>query len=274
VQPSSQPNRTSLPLLKSDIFKDMLLSSSPPSRGGLSPKDPRPAPRPIPSPSAPSPLFLDSQNRYLYTPESLTSVSPPRDHLDTSNPLPPLLLQGPSTPHTKSSLLLDPIDLTSSQIPDGVAQLDRASSISSGSVYSTDNLPTTNSPGSLLDAAVCDTERVLRISADGTVEAGTLEGLVDRLLRETHERAKDDEAKKVFLATYRLFTTDEIVFGIFKRRFKEMEVSDASNLSVPRGSIRHPCVLRIHSDGFTDASIKHFTLSANLAPGRWRKHGP
>jgi hypothetical protein len=86
------------------------------------------------------------------------------------------------------------------------------------------------------------------------VEAGTLEGLVDRLLKETHDRAKDDEVKGIFLATYRLFATDENVFEILKRRFEEIGVSGPPNLSAFRGSTRHRCVLRTHPDvGLLDA---------------------
>ena len=94
-----------------------------------------------------------------------------------------------------------------------------------------------SSAGGLLDAAVRDAEPLLRRNPDGTVEAGTLEGLVDRVIRDTHDRAKDDEMKKVFLATYSLFTTGEDLFRVLKRRFGE--TGDAVT-SITTGPIRYP----------------------------------
>ena len=74
----------------------------------------------------------------------------------------------------------------------------------------------------MLEAATQDTEPLLRRSPDGTVEAGTLEGLVDRLIEDTHDRAKDNEFRRVFLATYPLFTTGEDLFRRLKRRIEEV----------------------------------------------------
>jgi len=79
---------------------------------------------------------------------------------------------------------------------------------------------------------------VLRRAVNGAVEAGTLEGLVDRLISETHDRARDDDVQRIFLATYRLFTTDEDLFRILQRRFDEM--GDVLRFSHARGSIRYP----------------------------------
>jgi RasGEF N-terminal motif len=254
------------PPLRAEILRGMPLSSSPPSQPGELSPDPRSIPSTSNSSSfVSSPLFHGSQSSNLTTP--LGSLKSPTlindDHLDgPSNPLSPLVLRVPSNPN--SSLLLEPIDLT--------ASLHRAKLSASSSIYSAETLLTSNTPRSLLDIAVRDTERVLRRSADGTVEAGTLEGLVDRLLKETHDRARDDEVKRIFLATYRLFTTDENLFRILKRRFEESGVSDTPS---PLGSIRYSCVLHTPSDAdFTDALTKNFAVSANLAPGRWRKHGP
>jgi hypothetical protein len=74
----------------------------------------------------------------------------------------------------------------------------------------------------LLEAAAQDTEPLLCRTPDGTVEAGTLEGLVDCLIKDTHDRAKDDEFRRVFLATYPLFTTGEDLFRSLKRRIEEV----------------------------------------------------
>jgi hypothetical protein len=88
----------------------------------------------------------------------------------------------------------------------------------------------------LLEVAVRDTEPLLRRTAEGIVEAGTLEGLIDRLIKDTHDRAKDDEFRRVFLATYPLFTTGEDLFRGLKRRFEE--VGDVQT-SIPAGSSRY-----------------------------------
>lgn len=78
---------------------------------------------------------------------------------------------------------------------------------------------------------------MLRRAADGAVEAGTLEGLVDRLVTATHDRAKDVEVQRVFIAMYRLFTTGEDLFRILKSRFEELE--DVLRFSHTRASIRY-----------------------------------
>ena len=85
----------------------------------------------------------------------------------------------------------------------------------------------------MLDAAVQDPDSILRRTAEGTVEAGTLEGLVDRLIKDTHDRAKDNEFRRVFLASYRVFTTSEDLFKILKRRFEEMGDLQTSIHSAP-----------------------------------------
>ena len=105
-------------------------------------------------------------------------------------------------------------------------------STSTGSGHSSDRDAT-----SLLDAAARDPQPLLRRAADGTVEAGTLEGLVDRLVTETHDRAKDNEVQRVFLTTYRLFTTGGDLLGILKRRFDEL--GDLLRFSHTRGSLRY-----------------------------------
>ncbi len=90
-----------------------------------------------------------------------------------------------------------------------------------------------SSHSGLLGAAVQDAEPLLRRTADGTVEAGTLEGLVDRVIKATHDRAKDDEIRRVFLATYRLFTTSDDLFKNLKRRFEKMGDVQISITSPP-----------------------------------------
>ena len=94
----------------------------------------------------------------------------------------------------------------------------------------------TSSSGGIIEAAVQDAEPLLRRTADGTVEAGTLVGLIDRLIKDTHDRSKDDEFRRIFLATYPLFTTSEDLFRTLKRRFEE--IGDVQS-SIPSGSSRY-----------------------------------
>ena len=225
--PSVGPFRRPSPisLVKSDTFQDSLSST-------------------IPS-------LLSFSPQHSATPESLPCATPPSDPLDSLSKFhSPLVLQSP--PLTNISSILDRIERPPPHILGKAAQPTRTASTSSGSISTTTNLQTVNSPSTLLDSVVRNTEYILLRSTDGTVEAGTLEGLVDRLLKETHDRAKDDEFEAVFLATYRLFTTDENLFEILKRHFEDIGVSDPKNLSAFRGSIRHRCVFHAHCDvGFT-----------------------
>ncbi len=94
----------------------------------------------------------------------------------------------------------------------------------------------TSSSGGLLEAAVQDTEPLLCRTADGTVEAGTLVGLLDHLIKDTHDLAKDEEFRRIFLVTYPLFTTRENLFRSFKRRFEE--TGDVQSF-IPSGPSRY-----------------------------------
>jgi hypothetical protein len=200
------------------------MSSSPTSPAGLG-AIPRSAPdKSIPSPTRPSPLSASFQLPLPSTSfESRTSVSSSNDHPDWSL-RPPLLFSEHSTAsHPDLSLLLQPVHISSSPRPPNVDELERTRSTSTGSAHSLDKN---------LDAAVRDAEHLLRITADGTVEAGTLEGLVDRVIKDTDNRAKDCEFKRVFLATYHLFSTGEDLFKRLKRRLEETRDVRTSILSV------------------------------------------
>lgn len=211
------------------IFREMPLSSSPPSHMQT---------RLLPSPPNPSPL---SSNLHLSTtPESLSSLSPSSPD-SSERPLPPLSLQTPSSSSNEPSLLLMQVHITSPSSPDVLGRPARAGSTSTGTGHGSDrDLATTNS-GGLVDAAAQDPQPVLRRAANGAIEAGTLEGLVDRLITETHDHARDNEFQRVFIATYRLFTTGEDLFRILKRRFDEM--GDVLRFSHTRVSNRYSILL-------------------------------
>ncbi|KAI0287928.1 ras guanine nucleotide exchange factor domain-containing protein [Russula brevipes] len=259
----------SFPLRRSPILKNMPLSSSPPSIVTSSSRSTSGRPTPSPNPSPLSAGFrapLPST-----TPESQTSISPPspRGHWSLRPALysPEASISSPP----ELSLLLQPIHVTSRSKPDSSHSTDevqRSASTSTGSIFSMDRM-STSSAGGLLDAAVRDAEPLLRRAPDGTVEAGTLEGLVDRVIRDTHDRAKDDEMKKVFLATYSLFTTGEDLFRVLKRRFEE--TGDAVT-SITTGPIRYPILLFLRTwlrgegermDCALLASIREFAISVD-----------
>ncbi|KAF8266619.1 hypothetical protein EI94DRAFT_1786854 [Lactarius quietus] len=221
-------------LQRSRIFNDMPLSSSPPSSGPM---------KPVPSPPNPSPLSSSLNSAQLHsptTPESLRNPPPSGPQADWSERSSPSLYSQNSSSSSSSSneasLLLEQLHITPLSNPDDAGRPSRVGSTSTGSGRTdTDPAP------SLLDAAIRDTQPLLRRAADGTVEAGTLEGLVDRLVTGTHDHAKDNEVQRVFIATYRLFTTGEDLFGILKRRFDE--IRDPLHFSYIRGSIRYPIAL-------------------------------
>src|ERR1700679_3860218 len=160
------------------------LSSSPSS---VLTSGPRSVPgKSIPYPQNPSPLSSGFRTPLpSTTPESRTSASSPSDRSDWSLK-PPLLFPDPSaSSNTDLSLLLQPIIVTPSPRSGR-----RIGSTSTGSTQSIDKSLSTSSSSGLLEAAVQDTEPLLRRTADGTVEAGTLVGLIDRLIKDTHDRAK------------------------------------------------------------------------------------
>ena len=228
-------NPASFPLRKSPILS-ISLSSSPPS--GLT-WGPRSAPKSTPFPQNRSPLSSSFQTPLPSTaPESRTSASSPDDHPDWSLKPPLYSPESSISSDPELSLLLQPIIVTPSSKPGSVDDYRRTGSTSTGSIRSTDKSTSTSSSGGLLEAAVQDTEPLLRRTADGTVEAGTLEGLVDRLIKDTHDRAKDSEFRRVFLATYPLFTTGEDLFKSLKRRFEELEMGDMQT-SILSGSTRY-----------------------------------
>ncbi|KAH9057640.1 hypothetical protein EDB87DRAFT_1746990 [Lactarius vividus] len=224
---SEQSRRVSSPATpfhRSPIFRDMPLSSSPPSQVLL---------KPIPSPPNPSPLStsLQTQLHLSTTPESQKSLSPSSlrpDWSERSLPLPFAQKSSSSSSSNEVSLLLEQVYITSPSNPGNVLTPTRGASTSMESGHSS---------GGLLDAAVRDPQLVLRRAPDGAVEAGTLEGLVDRLVTDTHDRARDNEFQRVFVATYRLFTTGGDLFKILKRRFDE--VGDVLRFPHNRVSIRY-----------------------------------
>ena len=131
---------------------------------------------------------------------------------------------------------MQPIIVTPSSRSGSIDGHRRIGSTSTGSIQSVDKSMSTSGSGGLLEAAAQDTEPMLRRTVEGTVEAGTLVGLIDRLIRDTHDRAKDDEFRRVFLATYPLFTTGEDLFRSLKIRFEEM--GDVQSF-IPSGSSRY-----------------------------------
>lgn len=219
-QKGSKNGRYSPSIHESQFIRDMVLSSSPPSHvpAGQLPSPPNSNSSPLGSPS-----LQTAQSTTLESLRSLPRSSPQPDWLEKS-----LLLQT-SSPSNDAPLLLGKLRITSLSKPNDVGMSPKVDPNSTGSCY-----PDRDRPPSLLDAATVHPQHLLCQAADGTVQAGTLEGLLDRLVTETHDRAKDDEVQRIFIATYRLFTTGEELFRILKRRFDEM-----GELSHAKASIRY-----------------------------------
>ena len=235
----------SFPMRKGPIL-DIPLSSSPPSQVGFG-SVPRSAS------GRPSPLSIRSQVPLPSTSlESQRSAHTSIDHSDWSSKPPLLLPESSAASDPELSLLLRPAHISSSPKSPSVDDRRRTGSTSTGSVQSQDKGPSIGSHGALLDAAVRDAEPLLRRTADGTVEAGTLEGLVERVIKDTHDHVKDNEVRRVFLTTYHLFTTSEDLFKKLERRFEEM--GDIQT-PIPSISVRYSCVhLRLASrESISDA---------------------
>ena len=219
----------SFPMRKVPIL-NMPLSSSPPSQAGLG-AVPRSAP------GKPSPLSIRSQGPLLSASlDSRTSGSTSIDHSDWLLKPPLLLPELSAASHPELSLLLQPDQISSSPKSPSVDDRRRTGSSSTGLVNNPDKGSSIGSHGALLDAAVRDAEPLLRRTADGTVEAGTLEGLVERVIKDTHDHVKDNEVRRVFLATYQLFATSEDLFKKLKRRFEAM--GDVQTF-IPSTSVRY-----------------------------------
>lgn len=93
---------------------------------------------------------------------------------------------------------------------------------------SSEDYPPPEEYATLLQRALEDPEPIY-IERDGFVEAGTLWGLVERLLKESTEFSGDLEFRAMFLACYRAFTTSENVFDVLERKFEsedQLEVQE------------------------------------------------
>lgn len=222
----------SFPMRKGPIL-NIPLSSSPPSQVGLG-SVPRSAP------GKPSPLSVRSRVPLPSTSlESRRSASTSIDHSDWSLNPPLHLSESSAGSDPELSLLLRPVQISSSPKSPSVDDRRRTGSASTGSVQIQGKSPSIRSHGALLDAAVRDAEPLLRRTADGAVEAGTLEGLVERVIKDTHDHIKDNEVRRVFLTTYHLFTTSEDLFKKLERRFEEL--GDIQT-PIPSISVRYSCV--------------------------------
>ncbi|THH08540.1 hypothetical protein EW145_g2641 [Phellinidium pouzarii] len=101
----------------------------------------------------------------------------------------------------------------SSSVPssaDSPLRHDRTSSFS-------DSVPSKNT---LTDFSDLDCKsNTVRYNKDGTVKAGSLCGLVDRLLKDSAGYARDQEFREIFLTTHRLFAPTRDVLRLLIRRF-------------------------------------------------------
>ncbi|KAF5386738.1 hypothetical protein D9615_001785 [Tricholomella constricta] len=87
------------------------------------------------------------------------------------------------------------------------------------SITSSDSGIQTSAP---LREAVANPESIIHFSRSGSVSAGTLEGLVERLISNFNLK-KDLEYREILFTGCTDFTTPEDLFGILARRFNEVE---------------------------------------------------
>ena len=82
-----------------------------------------------------------------------------------------------------------------------------------------------------MEKVASDVECLLRLTEDGTVSAGNLEGLVSRVveLEGTTDSPKDERFQVTFLTIYQLFSTNAHLFEILKRRFESAAKLDPTD---------------------------------------------
>jgi hypothetical protein len=71
-----------------------------------------------------------------------------------------------------------------------------------------------------MEEVASDSKRLLRLTEDGAVSAGNLEGLVSRVIDGTTDPPGDERFRTTFLTIYQLFSTSERLLEILKKRFK------------------------------------------------------
>ncbi|KZV65841.1 ras GEF [Peniophora sp. CONT] len=74
-----------------------------------------------------------------------------------------------------------------------------------------------------LAAALADPEPIVRASVDGRVEAGTFEGLVQRLFTDTGQTSEDVAYRFIFLACYRIFTSSSHLFQRLRAYYEDVD---------------------------------------------------
>ncbi|KAI0052243.1 ras GEF [Auriscalpium vulgare] len=101
------------------------------------------------------------------------------------------------------------------------APLMMSASASRGTSYMSSYELATVDAATQLKSELRQPEPLLKRAADGTVEAGTLQGLVRRLTMNTADPLEDADFRSMFLTAYQLFTTSEELFGVLQLLFEE-----------------------------------------------------
>ncbi|KII88779.1 hypothetical protein PLICRDRAFT_42015 [Plicaturopsis crispa FD-325 SS-3] len=116
-----------------------------------------------------------------------------------------------------------------------------------------------SSKSNSLEMAVNDPAALIQHARDGSVDSGTLEGLVDRLITDSKDFRKDTEYRRIFIATYLAFTTSENLFATLVRRYDEVE-KDPKMTAKDRSILRYS-VLTVIKQWLASAQININVLS-------------
>lgn len=161
--------------------------------------------------SSKSPKLPKSSSRPATADAHFMTSPPPLSPSSFKSP-PSSLGSGPSRPSTSRS---DSLSDDTSSNRRGI------DSLSSPSIRSSEDYSSPTEIAAALDRALRDPKPIC-FEKDGFVEAGTLKGLVYRLLT-PEDSSGDLEFKGTFLACYRAFTTSEDVFNALESKFESEE---------------------------------------------------
>lgn len=80
-----------------------------------------------------------------------------------------------------------------------------------------------------LATALADPEPIVRTNSDGRVEAGTFEGLVQRLFTDSGQTSEDVAYRFIFLACYRIFASSSQLFQRLRAHYEDVDDGNHEN---------------------------------------------
>ena len=121
-----------------------------------------------------------------------------------------------------------------------------------------------------MDKVASDPECLLRLTEDGTVSAGNLEGLVSRVieLEKTTGSFNDERFRVTFLTMYQLFSTSVHLFEILKRRYVSTTKLDPTDTRSQYSYVNVSYFLKKTLCSNNPQPSQHFALHRELAQER------